>query len=379
MKKQKKLTKRIIAIASIVMIFVLTVAPLSVSAALVNVADANDYWGAGAGNMFLYTVDTMFGTNYPLNKSYTSTAVTSPSFPYVNFQQYIPSALETKYYDEYNIPGCIVTGSFSPNYPGFIADAYIYVKFSNGVTINPGETLEFFVSCYDNTFVKSNTGGTEPEFVYFNYLSDVQAGEWNTSTGDWTDSGIITQIERYVGPIGTSQLSNMARVRITNSLYSQTSSFSQFRFKLRQSTSTGEPALSTDDFQWGGSITRFGFLLSPVVRYDYNFDEAVLDGIGNIENILGGSSYFPAPDYGDYFDDFNPNQGQVPGEDQAIQDYENMVNSAIDLVTGIDMNGGASLWQGIFNQLTATTVLPYVGLMSVLTCVILISRALIGR
>lgn len=379
MKKKKNHVKRFAAVASSMIVLILMVAPLSVSAALVNVADANDYWGVGAGNMFFNTVDSLYASNYPFNKRYQSTSATSPQFPYVNFQQYIPEALETKYYDEYNIPGCIITGSFSPNLPQLTADAYIYVKFSNGVTIQPGETLEFFVSCFDNTFVKSNTGSTDPEYVYFNYLSDVQAGQWISSSGEWSDSGMITQIERYVGSIGTSYISNMARVRITNSIYSQTSTFSQFRFKLRQSTSVGEPALSVDGFTWGGSTTRFGFLLSPVIRYDYNFDESVLNGLGNIENILGGSSYLPTPDYGDYFDNFDPNSGQVPGEEEAVNAFEGIVNSALDFITGTDMNGAAILWQGIFSQFTSTSVVPYIGLMTVVACSILVTRAIIGR
>lgn len=373
MRKHKNATKRIVAISSIVMIFVLTVAPLSVSAAYVSTEPAMDFWGTNA-SMTVRFGDSLMSGQLPFNPSFISTENTSVEVPYAMFQEYIPDALRTEYYDYYSVPGVIIKGIANPIGATYATQGYLYVNFNKSLTLLAGESIEFYVSLFDNTFI-SNTTTSPPDYVYFNLLSNVRVGSFVGP--EFKDSGLICTINRVVTPLG-GNISNMALVTLRNSLFGETLTVSAVQFALGESTIQGY-RVTPNQRTFGRYTNRIGFMLSPIIKYDYNYEDAVLSDLGAIKDFLGGGSVNVMPDYSDVIDRAQLDIGAIVGEDAAIDQYEDMAEQLDQILGSGDFVKSTRFWQGFYTLFFDANMFPFISLMSILIGCFLVTRAVLGR
>lgn len=379
-------------IAFLVVPFLLSMAmAVSPLAATVQVTSASEFWGSGS--FYFRNGEYQDSMVNPVSLGHGTTPFPGV-FPFANFSDYIDDSLKDTYTRGgfFDYPGYWVQGS-QVEQVTITTDGYIYMEFDKSIVLYPGQTIEFFIMPFDNTWNPDNSSW-DP--VYFNYISDVSFGSYYN--GEWLPaSASPATITRRVGTSGSDAFVNpMARVEITNTYQDSYQVGEGILVKFRESNRWGAP-VAADSYTITGTCFC-GVMFSNIIRYGeagdvvYSpFEDYVISGFKDIEDdlddiedklgdiedaIRDDSSKGDLPNYGEIKGDPSYDVGGLVGEDEAVGKLGGLMDDVGLTIDGRDFVRGANFWQQVFNLIFN---IPAAMVMVSVVSVTIVVRSLLGR
>ena len=371
---------------------------ISCLASSVQITDASEFWGSG--KFYFRNGEDQGSTLNPIPLGYGTTPYPL-YFPYENFSDYIDDSLKDTYTRSgfFDYPGYIINGT-QISQVEIITEGYIYMEFDKSIVLYPGQTIEFFIMPFYNSW---NPDNSVLDPVYFHYISDVSLGSYYN--GEWVRSSVsLAKLTRRAGVSGSDTFAYpMTKVEITNDYHEAYMVGEGIMVKFRESTKWGEPASSGVRTITG--TCSCGVVFSNIIRYGeaedvvYSpFEDYVISGfkdiegglkdvedglddvedkLGDIEDaIKGDASDGDIPDYDEIKGNPSYDVGDLVGEDEAVGALGGLMDDVNLTIDSRDFVRGANFWQQVFNLIFN---IPAAMVMVSVVSVTIVVRSLLGR